>query len=99
MKDIWNWFSKYTALHHITFASVWAVIGLTYGAYDKVPQVHAFVLQTYASLPAGWQGLIGAALAFYMWYHNGEKAAGTTTTTFKSTTVDTATGDTTVVVK
>jgi hypothetical protein len=73
MNTITNWFNRFTATTHFTFASVLALAGALYAAYWNVPQVQTLSQHIYAAVPGWAQLVIAAAVGWYAWYRNGEK--------------------------
>ena len=61
--------NKYSAVTHAIAAAIVFLIG----AYAEVPQFHAYVNALAAHAPAWVSGGIGAAVAVYLHYRNGEK--------------------------
>ena len=43
-------------------------------AYTQIPQFHDWVMQTYQSLPKGWQNFLGSAVALAILYWRGHKS-------------------------
>jgi len=52
------------------------LFGTAVAAYAMVPPFHALVLQIQATLPAGVEDAVTAALGIYVWYHNSRSPAG-----------------------
>ena len=75
MQAIINWFNKFTAATHITFASVAVFVGAVYTAYLNVPQVQTLFQHVYAAVPGWAQLILAAVVGWYAWYRNGEKPA------------------------
>lgn len=75
MQEFSDWFNKFTAATHISFASALVAAGALYTAYLNVPQVAIVLNETYASLPPAVRAVVVAAVAWYVWYRNGEKPA------------------------
>jgi len=73
MNTMTNWFNRFTATTHFTFASVLLLAGALYEAYWNVPQVQTLLQHIYSEVPGWAQLLIAAAVGWYAWYRNGEK--------------------------